>query len=56
VSMVGLARAVIGKVDLAHARSVAEEALWCTSVQEVRKLVEQQLAKDLDPLWKPNGR
>jgi hypothetical protein len=25
-------------------------------VHEVRKLVEQHLAKDLDPLSKPNGR
>ena len=56
VSMVALARAVIGKVDLAHARSVADEALWCESVDEVRQLVQKHLAKDLDPLWKPNGR
>jgi len=55
VSMVALARAVIGNVDLEHARSVAEEALWCESVHEVRQLIEQHLANDLDPLWKKDG-
>jgi len=52
VSVVPLARAVIRSVDLKRAQSVAEEALWCESANEVRKLLDEHLAKHLDPLWK----
>ena len=52
VSVVPLARAVIRSVDLKRAQSVAEEALWCESADEVRKLLDEHLAKHLDPLWK----
>jgi len=54
VSVVPLARAVIRSVDLKRAQSVAEEALWCESADEVRKLLHEHLAKHLDPLWKAN--
>jgi phosphotransferase system enzyme I (PtsI) len=56
VSVVPLARAVIRNVDLKRAESVAEDALWCESADEVRVLLREQLAKDLDPLWTPNQR
>jgi phosphoenolpyruvate-protein kinase (PTS system EI component) len=52
VSVVPLARAVIRNVDLKRAQSVAEEALRCESADEVRKLLDEHLAKHLDPLWK----
>ena len=55
VSVVPLARAVIRSVDLKRARSIAEEALWCESADEVRKLLHGHLAKHLDPLWRTNG-
>ncbi|KPK52282.1 MAG: hypothetical protein AMJ63_09885 [Myxococcales bacterium SG8_38_1] len=56
VSVVPLARAVIRNVDLKRAESVAEDALWCESADEVRVLLGEQLAKDLDPLWTPKER
>ncbi len=56
VSVVSLARAVIRNVDLKRAQSVAEDALWCESADEVRTLLEEHLAKDIDPLWTPNDR
>jgi phosphoenolpyruvate-protein kinase (PTS system EI component) len=51
-----LARAVIRNVDLKRAASVAEDTLWCESADEVRRLLEEQFAKDLDPLWTAGDR
>ena len=56
VSVLPLARAVIRNVDLKRAHSVAEDTLWCESADEVRRLLEEQFAKDLDPLWTAGDR
>jgi phosphotransferase system enzyme I (PtsI) len=54
VSVVPLARAVIANLDLKRAESVAEDALLCGSSDEVLRLLEEQLANAIDPLWKPH--
>lgn len=50
VGVLSLARAVIRRVDLTMARSVADEALDCESVEAVRSLLADRFGPHLDPL------
>ena len=55
VSVLPVARAVVRKLDMRVAAEVANEALRCDSVDEVRALLRERLEADLGALWRGEG-
>jgi len=55
VGYLPLARAIIERIDISIARSVAQEALDCASTDDVKRLIRDRFSAVLGDLWAEQG-